>query len=427
MKQIRSGQSFLYRNAGYDSTVIEVNMTSRVTGSYLQVALCNAAKRFPYLTDKLVEKDGRYYLHKNDVSMVAVKTEKLRTLGSISTGYHLLDVTYSGNKIRVAFHHGLCDGGGVKPFVEYLLYDYCCQKYHRKFSSEGIRLLGEKIGEDEWEEPFGSEYLAVEHCDVPQIEKDGFALPETMEKKEACYRTEFIFDESTFVSEAKKVGATPSIFAAMIISKCIYDMNDPTDKAVVSNIAMDLRSVVGKEKTHRNCVGSVALPYSYSDDLLPKEMLAKKYRELFTVQREPNVIKSGINKQIGMFNKLDEIESLDKKRQMLSFFNEMTNNTYVISYLGKLRLNDYSEFIESAKFYSDGIYGLTVNMLAANGKLSLVVLQSFSETYYIQAFIKALAPYGMLSVSELRAFTTGSDKSYITASHQAERYYVKPE
>lgn len=115
MKQIRSGQSFLYRTNGYDSTVVEIRMRDKVTGSYLQVALTNTARRFPYLTQKLVEKGGAYYLHRDDNSMVAVKTDKFRTLGSMATGYHLLDVTYTGNCIRVAFHHGLCDGRGVSP------------------------------------------------------------------------------------------------------------------------------------------------------------------------------------------------------------------------------------------------------------------------------------------------------------------------
>ena len=97
MKQIRSGQSFLYRTNGYDSTVVEVRMRDKVAGSCLQAALTNVARRFPYLTQKLVEKGGAYYLHRDDNSMVAVKTDKFRTLGSMATGYHLLDVTFTEN------------------------------------------------------------------------------------------------------------------------------------------------------------------------------------------------------------------------------------------------------------------------------------------------------------------------------------------
>lgn len=133
MQQIRSGQSFLYRTNGYDSTVVEVRMRDKVTGSYLQIALTNTARRFPYLTQKMVEKDGAYYLHRDDNSMVVNKTDKFRTLGSMATGYHLLDVTYTGSCIRVAFHHGLCDGRGVMPFIETLLYGYCCLKYRKSF------------------------------------------------------------------------------------------------------------------------------------------------------------------------------------------------------------------------------------------------------------------------------------------------------
>jgi hypothetical protein len=44
MRKIRSGQAFLYRNAGYDSTVVEIRMRDKVTGSYLQAALCQYCK-----------------------------------------------------------------------------------------------------------------------------------------------------------------------------------------------------------------------------------------------------------------------------------------------------------------------------------------------------------------------------------------------
>ncbi len=166
MKQIRSGQSFLYRNAGYDGTVIEVRMRDRVTGSYLQVALTDTVKRFPYMTDKLVEKNGKYYTHPDLNSMTVNRTKKFRPLGSMTTGYHLVDVTYTGHFIRVAFHHGLCDGKGIKPFVETLIYEYCCQKYRQKLSTEGLLLPGTPIAPEETAEPFGTEFFAVEPVEV---------------------------------------------------------------------------------------------------------------------------------------------------------------------------------------------------------------------------------------------------------------------
>lgn len=427
MKQIRSGQSFLYRTNGYDSTVVEIRMRDKVTGSYLQAALTNTTRRFPYLTQKLVEKGGAYYLHRDDNSMVAVKTDKFRTLGSMATGYHLLDVTYTGNCIRVAFHHGLCDGRGVMPFIETLLYDYCCQKYHKKFSSEGIRLPGEPIPEEETVEPFTREFYEVDETAVQQVEHDGFALPESTSMPEGCYHSEILLDENTFVQAARAIGTTPTLLAAMLLSRCILELNPQAEKPVICNLAMDLRSAIGKELTHRNCVGTAYLPYTAQDKTSAPEALARQYREFLSAQREPNAVKAALNKQIDLFNKLDELPSLEEKRKVMSFFNGMVNNTYVISYMGRLRLNDYAQYVESAHFFSDTICGLTVNMVAAAGKLSFEVLQGFPDARYAQAFRQALAPYGLISASALDTVTTGKDKSFITASRQAERYYAKVE
>ncbi len=427
MKQIRSGQSFLYRTNGYDSTVVEVRMRDKVTGSYLQQALIAAVRRFPDLTQKLVEKGGAYYLHRDDNSMVAVKTNQFRTLGSMSTGYHLLDVTYTGNQIRVAFHHGLCDGRGVIPFLETLLYEYCCRKYHRRFSAEGIHLPGEPIPPEEAAEPFTRDFFPVEETTGAPATPEGYALPESTSTPDACYHTEFLLDESVFVRAAKSMGASPALFAAMLLSGCIRELHPDADKPVVCNLAMDLRSAIGMEQTHRNCVGSVGLPYGAREQAIPADAVARKYRDILRAVREPNAVKASLNRQISLFNKLDELHTLEEKRKFMSFFNGMLNNTYVISYMGRLRLNDYAPYVESAHFFSDTICGLTVNMISAAGKLSLEVLQGFPEIRYADAFVKALSPYGLLWSTPTERIVTGKDKAFLTAGRQAERYYAKPE
>jgi hypothetical protein len=131
--------------------------------------------------------------------------------------------------------------------VETLLYEYCCPKYRKKFSSEGIRLVGEAILPEETIEPFSTEYYEVDENALQPIEKDGFVLPESTSTPENCYHTEFILNESEFVSAAKSVGATPAIFAAMLLSECILELNPEAEKPVVCNMAMDLRAAIGME------------------------------------------------------------------------------------------------------------------------------------------------------------------------------------
>lgn len=427
MEKIGSGQSFLYRRGGYDSTVIEIRMKDWVVGRCLQAALTDTARRFPYMTERLVEKDGSYFLHRNNIPMMAAKTHKFRPLGDISTGYHLIDVTYIGNLIRVAFHHGLCDGKGIMPFVETLLYEYCSQRYHKHFSTEGLRLPGEMILPEETMEPFSDQYFDVDETAVQSVEKDGYALPEGTPSPEVCYGTEFILDESRFVNAARSIGATPSTFAAMIVSDVILSLNTQADKPVICNLAMDLRSAVDMELTHRNCVGSAYLPFTEKDRQDDRRSVAEKYRKLLAAQRTPDAVKATLNKQIGLFNRLDELNTIEEKREMLSFFNGLISNTYVISYLGRLRLNDYAQYVESARFFSDTICGLSINMLAAAGKLSLEVLQGFSEQRYVRELKRILVPYGLLSATDTHVVTTGKDMSFITAAQQTEGYYKKAE
>lgn len=425
MEKIRSGQSFLYRQNGYNSTVIEVKMKERIRGDYLQVALGNAIQRFPYMADKLVEKKGTYYLHHNDVSINAVKTNKFRTLGSMATGYHLLDVTFDKNSIKVAFHHALCDGRGVKPFIETMVYYYCKLKYKKVFSTEGIHTIDEGMDIGEIAEPFGTKFYPVDESKVVTVNNDGFALPESTSAPRVCNRTEILINEQEFVNKAKRYGSSPGVFAATLLSSSIYQLHPQTDKPIVCSMATDLRTAIGAENTHRNCTASLYLPYSKDDENSEIIDLCSKYKKLLLAQKNKDSVMKMINKQIGLFNKLDSIGTLEEKRKMLSFFEGMCINTYVISYLGKMCFNDFDQYVESTHLYCGGIKGLTVNMVAAGGNISFDILQGFEGDSYVRSFINKLEEQGIAYKSTgVFAITTGKDKSHITSRRQAERYYA---
>lgn len=422
MEQIRTGQSFLYRKNGYASTIIEVNMKDKVRGDYLQIAYQNTLKRFPYFKKKLVEKEAKYYLCDDVNSMTVNKTNKFRTLGSMQTGYHLIDVTYIDKSIRVAFHHGLCDGRGIKPFAETLMYYYCTLRYKKTFDNTNIHTIQEKIEDKETIEPFGTELFDYDENKVFQIDKNFYSIPENSLDTSTSYKIEIILDQDEFVNCAKKYNATPSIFTAMLFSKGICKANN-IDKPIVCNLAVDLRSSIKMEQTHKNCTGTMYLPYSEKEEDKDLTELATHYRELIKKQREDNTIKYNLNKQIMMFNKLDEIKTLKEKREMLSFFNELSNDTYVISYLGKMQFNDFNEYINYTSFYSQKNRGIIINMVASADNISFTIMQNFETQKYVDKFIENLKQFNIsYKLKSITPFTTGSDKSYITASHQAERY-----
>ena len=423
MDKIISGQSFLYRKNGYSSTIIEIKMKDKIRGDYLQVALSNTLKRFPYLSYKLVEKQGSYYLEEDTNSMTVNATNKARKLGSMQTGYHLLDITYLKNSVYVAFHHGLCDGRGIKPFIETLIYYYCTLKYKTNFDTNGIHLMGEKIDKEETEEPFGKELYEVDESKLIKIDKDCFHIPENTEDISNSYRTEFIVNEEDFMKKVKEYSATPAILTAELFSKDIYE-NNKIDKKIMCNMAVDLRSIIAKDKTHKNAMGTICLSYAEEEYKLSLNELSQKYRKMIAEQKDENFVKAFFNKQIAMFGKLNEIKSLEEKRKLLSFFDNITNDTYVISYLGKMRFNDFDKYVDSCHLYSEGSRGIIINMISAGGNFTFNILQNFDNNKYIDTFEKMLKDLNVRYIrNNIGVFNTGKDKSYITASHQAERYY----
>lgn len=424
MEKIRSGQSFLYREEGYTSTVIDVRMTDKIRGDYLCRALDKALQRYPYFTSKLVEKNGNFYFEEDKISMVAVKTDQSRILGSISTGYHLLDVTYTANKICVSFHHALCDGRGIKPFIETLIYYYCCLKYNKKLDRGGIRLSDEPLLAGETLEPFGTDFFAVNKDNVFEVSKDGFKLPENAKEKENHYRTEITINQPQFIDFAKKINATPAILLSMLVSNSIKGLYPDADKPIICSMATDYRHEIGMDYTHKNCVGSIYLPYSDETEKLSLPEQATMYRELVKKQKTSDSVKASLNAQIGLYNKLDTITGLKEKRKMMSFFNDICIDTYVISYLGQFYLESCRDYIESMHLYSSGTKGLIINMISVGDCITLDILQHFESDNITKAIMSSLGSIGVeYSATERIVFETKKDKAYITASWQAEKFY----
>jgi len=296
------------------------------------------------MAKKLVEKHGDFYLEENPFTMTVIKTKKLRRLGSMSTGYHLVDITYWNNVIYIAFHHALCDGRGIKPFMETMIYYYCCFRYNRKFDSSGIRLAGEALLPGETQEPINHSMFNVDKDDLPQISKDGYSLPENAEICEDFYRYEIKVDRADFMKYMKIHDATPAILLALFVSGSIYSIHPDIEKPIVCSMAVDYRKEIELENTHKNCVGSLYLPYSKDTDKMNLSERASHYRTLIKEQRKPNAVKNLINAQIGLCEKLDQITSLEEKRLALAFFNDMRIDTYVISFLGQIQLGPRSLF-----------------------------------------------------------------------------------
>lgn len=319
-EKVRSGQSYLYKTYGMESEVVEIRFHKKVYGSHLNKALRTALQRYPYLNTKLVELDGDFYIVQNNVSLVATRTETLPRLGHISCGYHLIGVTYYGGTVYVSFHHALCDGKGIMPFIETLIYYYCASRYKSDASSEGIRLADSPLLDGETTEPNSSGYS---------------------------------FDES----------------------------KPPVE---VSRDALDLPN------TFKNCVRSMPLPYTREFLDMPLDAQAKQQRALLNAQRDRDNCRRAANASLALFDKLDTMEGYEAKQSMMDFLGGMLLNTYTISYLGQMRVNENAQYIDVIGIYNSGSNGISISMIACGDKFCFNFKQSFESDRYVKAFRRGL-------------------------------------
>ena len=396
MERIRSGQAYLYQKNGMESEVMEITFHKKVIGSFLNQALLETIKRYPYLNTKLVELDGDFYIIQNEMALTARKTKKLVKLGHISCGYHLVDVTYYGNTVYVSWHHALCDGKGIKPFVETLIYYYCKLRYKSRASNEGVRLADSPLLPNETTEPnLGSYTYDESKSDVP-VSRDAYAIPENVvEEHDTDYRYDIQIPASSFMKVCKENRATPVILTSLLLSEGIASLYPDFDKPINANIAVDIRDALDLPNTFKNCVRSMPLPFSRDFLEMTLSERAEKQRAILGAQRDRDLLRKAANSSLGMFDKLDTLPSYEEKQKMMDFFNGMLINTYVISYLGQMTLNENAKYIEKMCFYNSGAAGLGVTMLSVGDKFCLNFKQSFESDKYVKAFLAGLDKLGI--------------------------------
>ncbi|MBQ8392983.1 MAG: hypothetical protein IJX51_04340 [Clostridia bacterium] len=411
LEKIRSGQSYLYQKNGMESEVFEITFHKKVSGSMLSQALTEAIKRYPYLNTRLVELDGDFYIIQNEMSLTPRRTQTLARLGHISCGFHLVDITYYGKSVYVSWHHALCDGKGIKPFVETLIYYYCKLKYNSKAKSDGIRLANSPLLPDESTEPNLGSYSFDESKDHVQVSRDAFAIPENViEEHETDYRYDIQIPATQFMKVCKANHATPAILTSLIVSEGIAELYPDFDKPINANLAVDIRDALDLPNTFKNCVRSMPLPFEREFLSISLTERAEKQRAILNAQRDRDNLRRAANASLGLFEKLDSLPDYKAKQGMMDFFNGMLLNTYIISYLGQMIVNQNAQYIDTVGFYNSGAAGLGINILACGDKFCFNFKQSFESDKYVKAFINGLEKLGIeYKASEAIPFLTPND------------------
>ena len=413
-----AGISFLYRKNGAVSTVMEIVMKEPVNGPMLQAAVNFTVSRHPYFKSSLQERNGDYYIAENEIPFKVRETLELHPLGSPKLNYHLIDVTYYGKQIFVAFHHALCDGMGARRFVETLVCYYCEMYYQVSIESGDVTLP--KAGDIL--DPFAGDLYPVEDRPMPESVKEGYVLPEAPEKMQddTDYRYAFVINNDSLVTYSKIIGASPETAVAFLVSKAIYNVHPEADKPIVCSMANNIRDGINASNTFKNCVNSIRLPFDPAKNAAEQ---AAEYKRIIREHKDENYLKQCANQMISLFHRLDDLHSLEEKKKMMAFFDDIRVITFSMSYTGRLELEDCEKYIEAMHLYSGGNNDMLVNMMSVGETTTVNLIQSFMEEVYVKEFRSLLEKAGIdFTVSERITFTTPRDRISETPAMETVRH-----
>lgn len=413
--KIRSGESFLYRKEGTESQVFELRMRDKVSHFALQRALQKALKRYPYFNSSFKVKGESIYLVRNKVKPVVEKRRHLRPLGGLKTQKNMLDVTFYERSIFVAFHHGMCDGRGIMPFIKTLMYYYLRRVYRlRDLHIPDVRLVGEEMLHGETSDPVRDGNFAFDPEKVFRVDRTGFALPGVDQEDPAPtlnYRYEYTFELEPFMQVCKQCNCTPPILVALLVQRAVIDVCPLADKPITCFLTCDWREHIGLPHTFRNCVSSIYLPYTKDDHDKPLQQLGTEYRELIARQKEPDSGRCSASIIKYLSDTLDKLPTYEEKSAMAERMAGMAANTFNLSYTGRANMGDAEQYIESIHPYMSGSKGVCIQMMSVGNVITVDFLQSFSSSMYVDAFCKQCRELGLkFTGTQAIPFSTPRDR-----------------
>lgn len=413
--RIRSGESFLYRKEGTESQVFELRMRDKVAHYALQRAFRKALKRYPYFNSSFKVRGESIYLVRNKVKPAVERRKHLRPLGSMASQRNLLDVTFHDKSIFVAFHHGMCDGRGIMPFIKTLMYYYLRRVYKlHELNIPDVRLAGEEMLHGETSDPVRDGNFNFAPEKVFRVDRDGFELPGVDQEGPAPtlnYRYEYTFSAEQFMQVCKQYNCTPPLLVALLVQRAVIDVCPLADKPITCYLTCDWREHIGLPNTFRNCVSSIYLPYTKDDHNKSLAQLGAEYRTLVARQKEPDSGRCSASIMKFLSETLDKLPTYEEKSFMTERMAGCAANTFNISYTGRANMGDAEQYIESIHPYRSGSKGLCIQMMAVGESITVDFIQSFATPMYAEAFCKQCRDLGLtFTGTQVIPFSTPRDR-----------------
>ena len=396
-----SSSPYVYLPVDLNTFTIEVSHRENIDSGLLQKALERTIRRMPYLTDTFTSEHGAVYYAKNPLPMEIAHHAGPRTFGGSVNNYHMLDLTWDGNKTWFSMFHGFCDGQGITAFMESVLYHYYCMKDGIEYDAAGIRSDSTLESEAETFEPYSKQYPVSPDFTMPeQRAVSPYHLPEiTPSASREVLEYGFRLPVDTFMRFVKENGASPSVMFSMLVGEAILRVHPDADAPIHAYIPVSVRRMLGCEETFKNCSSRMVLPLSGTPlDALPFAQRAAQLRSILKQQMNPDLFRSIYNRLGMMYRKRME-EAVDYQAELKkpAGFISMSHDTFYLDYIGSIHKTAYSDQLTDIRFLCIPPAGKTVhlNVIENNGQFCIACLSCSDISVLTDALEQVIRDHGL--------------------------------
>lgn len=388
---------------------IRIRMSDLVDSEVLRYSVDKTMERYPYFCVELQKKDGQYIFAENHRPVVITNSLNGVELNSEASNFHMIAFCWQDNWIILDVFHGMTDGTGAYEVLRTLLYYYCSERYHVCLKEEGIRLVGDEIPVEEWNDPVESR----KNLPLPRRNNMSDALNLIAsaglenDKRHTVYS--IAISESEFMKFNLDNDGSPGTMVSLLFSRAIAKLYPKAENVIRIALCVNQRKALKTPLAHQSLVGGAMLEYKEKMRNWPLGKQATAYRGMVFVQTQEENVLMGVASTAGIIRSILSKESDKERVGIASYINTLASRiiTATVSYVGKANYKEAEQYIRDFRQWTSAASnGLTIEISAVNGRFTLDFLQTFSSPVFVNAFIRELEENGIVydlqDVNELK-------------------------
>ena len=388
---------------------LRTRMRDLIDPDALRHAVDMTMARYPYFCVEMKKRDGQYIFAENPRPVVISHSLHGVELNSADSDFHMIAFAWQDNWIILDVFHGMTDGSGSYEILRTLLYYYCSERYHVILKEDGIRLAGDEISQEEWEDP------VINADDLPVPERfemqKAFDLVEAAglwnDQRKTVYSV--TVSESEFMRFNMDNDGSPGTMVSLLLSRAIAKLYPDAEDPIRISLCVNQRNALHTPLAHQNLVGAAMLEYKKRLQAWPIEKQATAYRGMVFAQTQEETVLAGVNSQRGISQMLLSKETDQERIAIIRQIDALAGNllTATVSYVGKADYKEAERYIRDFHGWTtpSGSTVVLVEISAVNGRFTLDIIQPFSDPIYVNAFLKELEEnditYDLQDVSRL--------------------------